>query len=100
DPMSLLALFVTRPKSKIIIHWHSDILRQKYAYLFVKYFETWLLKRSDLILCTTPNYYLNNEVLKPFIDKVSYVVIGLDIDVSSFNSELEFKINKEHGDKK
>jgi glycosyltransferase involved in cell wall biosynthesis len=100
DPMALIALFITRPKSKIVIHWHSNILRQKYAYLLVKYFESWLLKRSDLILCTTPNYSLHNDVLSRFSNKVSYVIIGLDIDDSMFNAELTEKINAEYGPKK
>ncbi|QLC67484.1 glycosyltransferase [Flavobacterium sp. LPB0248] len=100
DPMALLALFLTRPKSKIIVHWHSNILKQKYAYLIIKYFETWVLKKSDLILCTTPNYSINNKVLKSFINKVSYVVIGLDIDKSLFSSQTESKINENYQTKK
>lgn len=100
DPMAMLAVFITRPKSKVVIHWHSNILRQKLLYRLVKYFEYWLLKRSDLILCTTPNYSLNNDVLSPFKNKVSFVVIGLDIDVSMFNSKLELKINGDYVSKK
>lgn len=100
DPMSLLALFITRPKSKIIVHWHSNILRQKYTYLLIKFFETWLLKRCDLILCTSPSYYSNNKVLEPFKSKLSYLAIGLDIDISSFNKELAIKINTEYKSKK
>ncbi|WP_281228047.1 glycosyltransferase [Flavobacterium aquiphilum] len=100
DPMSLVAIFITRPKSKIVVHWHSNILRQKYAYLFVKYFESWLLKRCDLILCTTPKYSLNNETLAPYKGKISYVVIGLDIDISSLDSNLELKIKTEYESRK
>ena len=100
DPMALFALFITRPKSRIIIHWHSNILKQKYLYILVKFFENWLLKRSDLILCTTPKYAINNDVLKPFTAKISYVIIGLDIDNSIFNRELELKINSDYQDKK
>ena len=100
DPMSLLALFITRPKSKIIVHWHSNILKQKYAYQLIKFFETWLLKRSDLILCTTPSYYSNNKVLEPYKTKLSYLAIGLDIDNTNFNKELEIKINTTYTSKK
>lgn len=96
DPMALLALFITKPKSKIVIHWHSNILRQKYAYIIVKFFETWLLKRSDLILCTTPNYSINNEILKPYSNKISYVVIGLNIDSLSFDKQLEERIDDKY----
>lgn len=96
DPMALLAVYLTRPKSKIIIHWHSNILKQKYSYLLVKYFENWLLKRSDEILCTSPNYYLNNNVLEPYRNKTSWLAIGLDKKEILFNEVIfnEIKTNK------
>ncbi len=95
DPMSLIALFITRPKSKIVIHWHSNILRQKYLYLLVRYFEKWLLKRSDIILCTTPKYYANNSTLKPFENKISYIVIGLNTKDMPINNDLYEEINQD-----
>lgn len=88
DPMALLAVFLTRPKAKIIVHWHSNILKQKYTYLLVKYFETWVLKRSNEILCTSPKYSLNNNVLDPFKDKTSWLAIGLDKNEINFNETL------------
>jgi glycosyltransferase involved in cell wall biosynthesis len=94
DPMALIALFLTRPKTKIIIHWHSNILKQKNTYLLVKYFEKWLLKRSNAILCTTPKYYLDNNILEPFKNKTSYIVIGLNKEELLFNKELYSKIKE------
>lgn len=94
DPMSLIALFITRPKSKIVVHWHSNILKQKYLYLLVSYFEKWVLKRSDIILCTSPKYYINNSTLEPFEDKVSFLVIGLSKKEMPINNDLYKAINE------
>lgn len=94
DPMALIALFITRPKSKIVVHWHSNILKQKYLYLLVSYFEKWVLKRSDIILCTSPKYYINNSTLKPFEDKVSYLVIGLSKKEMLIDDDLYKAINE------
>jgi len=85
DPMSFLSIFIVRPKAKIVIHWHSDIVRQKFIYFFYQVLEKWMLRRADLILCTTPKYYSGNEILKPFLRKTNYLVIGykkenIDID--------------------
>lgn len=99
DPMALIAVYLTRPKSKIIIHWHSNILKQKYSYLLVKYFESWLLKRSDEILCTSPKYYSNNNVLESYLNKTSWLAIGLDRNEILYNEVLYSEIitnKKEH----
>lgn len=76
DPMSFLALFFVRPKAKIILHWHSDIVKQKIVYFFFKGLEKWVLNRANLILCTTPKYYAENLILRPYLHKTNYLVIG------------------------
>jgi glycosyltransferase involved in cell wall biosynthesis len=88
DPMSLLAIFLVRPKSKIIIHWHSDILRQKLLYFFIKPLERWALSRANLILCTTPEYYKQNPILSPYLNKTKYLIIGIDKNTIPINYSL------------
>src|SRR5690606_8079846 len=29
NPMAMLAVYLARPKAKIILHWHNDIVKQK-----------------------------------------------------------------------
>ena len=88
DPVSFLALFLVRPRSKIVIHWHSDIVRQKFIYYFFKRLENWVLVRSDLILCTSPKYYESNLILKPFLKKVNYLAIGFNKVDNVVNDDL------------
>ena len=88
DPMSFLALLFIKFKGKLVIHWHSDIIRQKYIYKFYKYVENCILKKSDLILCTSPNYYTKNPVLSEFLNKTKYLPIGLDLNTLKINEDL------------
>jgi glycosyltransferase involved in cell wall biosynthesis len=88
DPMSFLSIFLVRPKAKIVIHWHSDIVRQKVIYFFYQIIEKWMLRRADLILCTTPKYYNGNKTLKPFLKKTDYLVIGYKKDTINLNEHL------------
>jgi rhamnosyl/mannosyltransferase len=88
DPMSFLSLFFVRPKAKIIIHWHSDIIRQKFTYFFYQILEKWMLRRADLILCTTPKYYDGNRILKPFLNKINYLPIGFKKENVDMNENL------------
>ena len=88
DPMSFLALFFINFKGKIIIHWHSDIIRQKVIYMFYKYLESHILNKADLILCTSPHYYRDNSVLKNHLDKTRYLPIGLNLESLSIDESL------------
>ena len=77
DPMSALALFITRPKAKIVIHWHLDIVKQKIAYVFYRPLEMWLLKRADKIIATSPNYLQQSKPLGPFRGKCTVIPLGI-----------------------
>lgn len=99
DPMSALALWLVKPSSKIIVHWHSDILRQKYLLKLFFPIQKWLLNRSDCIITTSPNYALSSTHLNLFLNKIQIVPIGIDIsklniDESKVNNILNFYSNK------
>lgn len=77
DPMATLALFLSGYKGKVIIHWHSDIVKQKILLQFVKPLLMWLIHRADLILGTSPVYVEDSPMLRRVQDKVSYLPIGV-----------------------
>lgn len=56
DPMACLALFLSGYKGRVILHWHSDILKQKTLMKFYKPLQSWLIRRADSIVGTTPVY--------------------------------------------
>jgi glycosyltransferase involved in cell wall biosynthesis len=91
DPMSALALWLVNPSSKIILHWHSDILRQKFLLKIFLPLQKWLLNRSDCIITTSPNYAFSSTHLSLFLNKIQIVPIG--IDISKLNID-ECKVNK------
>lgn len=78
DPMAALALLLVRPKCKIVLHWHSDILKQRFLLFFYFPILLWLLNRSDLILATSPNYIEGSPYLRKFRKKVEVLAIGID----------------------
>lgn len=77
DPMSAFALWLVRPKCKLIVHWHLDIIKQKVAYFFYRPIEKWLLRRADRIIVTSPNYLESSVPLRLFKSKCTVVPIGI-----------------------
>lgn len=97
DPMANLALFCANHKDKkIIIHWHSDIIKQKFLLKFYAPLQNWLLKRADAIIATTQQYADFSPTLKPFRQKIVVIPIGIDSLLESQQSaeSVELRQNK------
>lgn len=77
DPMNALALFLTRPKSQIIIHWHSDIIKQNKVFRLYKPLQDWVLKRANAVVGTSHAYINSSKQLAPFIKKTVVIPIGI-----------------------
>jgi rhamnosyl/mannosyltransferase len=100
DPMSALALWFVNPNSKIVLHWHSDILRQKRLLKFYLPIQNWLLNKSDLIIATTLNYANGSKHLKPFLNKTQIIPIGIDEKKLKIdNYKVEQILNRYKGQK-
>lgn len=88
DPMAALALFLSGYKGRVFLHWHSDILKQKFLLTFYKPLQSWLIRRAEKIVGTTPVYVAQSPYLQKVQGKVTYVPIGVepvryDVDVSN-----------------
>ncbi|MBB6130772.1 glycosyltransferase [Mucilaginibacter lappiensis] len=78
DPMACLALFLSGFKGKVVLHWHSDILKQKLLLKLYKPLQQWLIKRADLIVGTSPVYVADSPFLKKFQKKTDFIPIGIE----------------------
>lgn len=97
DPMAALALWLSGYKGNVILHWHSDILKQKIALRFYKPLQDWLIKRADIIVGTTPKYleaspYLQDKSLKKICIPIGTDAIFYDaIKVKSLRNRYKGK---------
>ena len=78
DPMAALALRLSGFRGRVILHWHSDILSQKVLLTFYRPLQSWLIRRADRIVGTTPVYVKGSPWLKDFQDKCTAIPIGID----------------------
>ena len=98
DPMAALTLFLSGYKGRVILHWHSDILKQKTLLKFYLPLQNWLLRRADLIIGTTPIYVKESPFLKTVQDKIANLPIG--IEQMSFTMKKVKSIRKRYQGKK
>ncbi|WP_395001725.1 glycosyltransferase [uncultured Helicobacter sp.] len=77
DPMANLALICANLRDKkIILHWHSDIIKQKHLLKLYKPLQSWLLKRADTIIGTSPKYIEQSKTLQAYRHKCISIPLG------------------------
>ena len=85
DPMAALALRLSGFKGPVVMHWHSDIVSQKFFLWLYKPLQNWVIRRASRIVGTTPVYVRESPHLQNAQDKCGYIPIG--IEPVSFDAE-------------
>lgn len=101
-PAAVLLTMISKDV-KLVCHWHMDIIKQSKIYPFVKPIETALLKRSDLIVVTSPQYRDASVPLQPFKNKIKILPNAIYEDNFKFqNGDAEHigQLNKKYDYKK
>lgn len=76
DPLAALAVWVARPVGKVVLHWHSDVVRQRPTRRLYQPLERWLLRRADAVIATSQAYADSSPSLQTFRGKVVVIPIG------------------------
>lgn len=87
DPLAALALRIARPRARVVLHWHSDIVRQRFSRKLYEPLQNWLLSRADAIIATTPAYAQSSAVLQHWSAKVHIIPIGISDPSPAANPE-------------
>ncbi len=98
-PLADLAVFIFRPKKKIIVHYHFDVYKQKILGPFLKPFALYTLKKAQNIIVSNPNVIKNSPYLKKFKGKC--VIIPFGVDAKNIQSSTDEKkvseLKKQYG---
>lgn len=93
DPMAALALKLSGYKGKVVLHWHSDILKQKMLLKYYRPLQNWLIRRADVIIGTTPKYLDESPHLKTFDKTKIAIPIGIEPILSDHNKAKQIKLS-------
>ena len=77
DPMACLALYLSGYSGRVVLHWHSDIAKQRILLQFYRPLQHWLLHRADVIVGTSPVYLAQSPCLEHWQHKVVALPIGI-----------------------
>ena len=79
NPLAVMAYLLWRPKGRIVVTWHSDIIRQKWIMIIYRPFLMRFLRQVDRIIVTSPQMKQNSPYLQEFQDKISVIPLSLDL---------------------
>lgn len=80
-PFADMACLLSGYKGKIIVWWHSDIVRQKKLMKFYRPIMKQFLKRADKIIVATEGHIKGSAELRGFREKCVIVPFGVDREV-------------------
>ncbi|SIR73342.1 rhamnosyl/mannosyltransferase [Haladaptatus litoreus] len=81
NPLCVGSHFITpKTDAKIVVTYHSDIIRQKSALKFYRPFLRRFLDKADRIMVTSPNLLQSSEHLAPYEHKCTVVPLSINLD--------------------
>ena len=103
NPIAHLALLLCRPKAKIVLHWHSDIIRQKILSKFYRPFLKGLINRSSAIIGATKSHVNESDYSDLFLGKkfvIPYIFDHFTLTDRPVNKQAVAMLRRKFGDKK
>lgn len=88
-PIGDISYLLARAKGKLVVTYHSDIIRQKRLLALYRPFMERFLKRADVILASSPNMIANSPVLSRFETKCRVIPFGIDVERFKLTPSVE-----------
>lgn len=101
NPVAELALLAwARPRrAKVVVTWHSDVVRQRVLGRLYRPVSRRLLDRADAICVATPNHVRASSILPPYAGKCRTCPFGVDLDVLHADARAVAAVRARHGDR-
>lgn len=80
NPMAILAYFASGHRGKLIVTYHSDVVRQKAAGWAFEPILRRALNRCSAIIATSPNYLESSPILPSYRRRCHVIPLGIHYD--------------------
>jgi glycosyltransferase involved in cell wall biosynthesis len=98
NPLAALAYLASGHKGRLVIAWHSDIVRQKTVAKMLRPLDDALLARASALIASSPNYIDSSPTLSRNRDRCSVIPYGIDMDAfRPRDAETATKIRERYG---
>ncbi|MEP7273463.1 MAG: glycosyltransferase [Acidobacteriota bacterium] len=100
NPMATMAYLASRHRGKLVITYHSDVVRQKVMARAFRPILYRLLSRASAIIATSPNYIATSSVLRAFRDRCQVIPYGIPLEQFALSDKTKVEsIRQKHGER-
>ena len=83
NPMALVSYFLARPRGRLIVWYHSDVIRPSWRYrVFYRPFLRFALSRAVRIIVSSPTLGISAPELRDFQAKCTVIPFGIETAVA------------------
>lgn len=86
-PLGDLACMLSGYKGKVIISWHSDVVKQKKLMLIYKPLMNWFLRRADGIIVSANGIINGSSYLGPYREKCRVIPFAVNPEINAKGKE-------------
>lgn len=98
NPTAVLSYRAARPRGRLVVTYHSDIVRQRVLGPLFSPVLHRFLGRADAIIASSPDYAASSPVLRRHAEKVRVIPFGIDAEELRAADEGEVRaIRARHG---
>jgi len=100
NPFAVFAYLASGHHGRLVITWHSDIVRQKTVARMLGPLDDVLMRRASAIIATSPNYVDSSPILSRNRDRSRVIPFGIDADAfRPRDAEIAVKIRRRYGER-
>jgi len=92
NPTSVISYLIRKPEGKVVVTWHSDIIRQKNFLVAYRPFLYKFLNYADVIIGTSERYIETSPHLKNFKEKCVAIPLGIDQKQYESNPSIQSEV--------
>ncbi len=90
NPAAVLAYLASGHRGRLVVSYHSDVVRQRFLGAAFAPFLQWVLRRAEAIVVATPNYLDSSSALARHRDRCIVIPYGIsDSDFEATDTEVE-----------
>lgn len=98
NPAAVLAYLASRHKGRLIVTYHSDIIRQKALSILFQPLLHFALERCAALIATSPNYIESSSVLSAYRQRCRVIPHGIPIEqFDRYDPEAVAEIREQYG---
>ena len=100
NPTAVLAYLASGHRGRLVITYHSDTVKQKVLGRMFEPFLNAVLRKSDAIIATSPNYLATSPALQVFRDRCQIIPYGIDTaQFAQCSPEVVRKVREQFGER-